>query len=284
MSIGVATTHAALSILNAIPTGIGGAIGIDLKVKAIVKLTSKGNAIIESWAPSGRVRPPRKLVEELVRLARRHGYEGGFYAKVDSSIPIAVGLKSSSAVVNALIHALLRALGKEVSPTNIAKLGVDLAKKSKLTITGAFDDSLASLLEGVFITDNIRVKILKHYRFNDELYAVIIVPNNSNPINNVNPNIFAKYKSHYLSAISFALRGNWLKAMTINGLATMNALGLSMKYSKLIEKILGLSSIKAIGVSGKGPAFFAVTSDPEQVAMRWEGEKLLIAKLLGGSS
>ena len=57
-----------------------------------------------------------------------------------------------------------------------------------------------------------------------------------------------------------------------------------MKYSKLIEKVLGLSSIKAIGVSGKGPAFFAVTSDPEQVAMRWEGEKLLIARLLGGSS
>ncbi len=280
--IGVGTTHSAISVLNAIPTGIGGALGIDLRLRARIKLVSEPFV-----SGSSRVRGYYEVLNDSVLkavlkvLRESVGYEGGLVAEVESEIPVGVGLKSSSALTNALIKACLNALGIEVSTTELAIMGVKASLVAGITITGAFDDSLATLGEGVYITDNKFLKILKHYVVNEELYAVLLVPNRRNPIQSVKPKVFTRLRKLYELAIKEALEGNWCLAASLNGLLTATVVGTELVP---IINILDSDYVVAAGVTGKGPALFALTNDPKYVINEWsdlEGE-LLVTKVLGG--
>ncbi len=281
--IGRGRAHGAISVLNAIPTGYGGAVGIDLPVTAEVRLAEDGVAMV-SMTPWGSVTPNKSLLRALKEAASRLGYDGGLEIYVKSGIPPASGLKSSSAVINAVLSALLDALGKKRSADEVARLGVWVARRAGLTITGAYDDSLATLLDGVFITDNRGMRVLRRYLIDEDLYAVIYAPGVERPIDAVDPGAFTEIKWVYDRALKLALNGKWLEAATLNGVATLAATGWNSESTEFVTAALSLPSVEAAGVSGKGPAVFALTRDPGEVLDAWGREHALVAMVLGGRS
>jgi len=109
----VAIAHGAATVVNAIALGKGAAFGVDLWTKAEVKVTSEPGVITAEI-----VSDPNEstlLIEKTVlRVLQRFSLEKSFGAKVktQSTIPIAKGLKSSSAAANATALATTAALGK----------------------------------------------------------------------------------------------------------------------------------------------------------------------------
>ena len=90
----------------------------------------------------------------------------GAEIKTWSNIPVAKGLKSSSAAANATALAATAALGKTLDDLELVKLGVEAAFDAKVTVTGAFDDACASYFGGVVITDNLNRQIIKQVAVN----------------------------------------------------------------------------------------------------------------------
>lgn len=98
------------TIINAIATWKGAAFGVDLKTFADVELTKDSSTIrgtIEN-VPQGDT----TLIERSVELVLQHfDIEMGGTVHTRSEVPLASGLKSSSAAANATILATLDAIG-----------------------------------------------------------------------------------------------------------------------------------------------------------------------------
>ena len=118
------------------------------------------------------------MEKTVARVLQRFNAEKRFGAKVKtwSNIPIAKGLKSSSAAANAVALATTAALGETQDDFRIINLGVDAAFDAKVTVTGAFDDACASYFGGVVITDNWNGKLLSSCRLPDDLVVLFHVP------------------------------------------------------------------------------------------------------------
>ena len=90
------------------------------------------------------------LIEYCISLTlQRFGCDCGANVATKSEIPIASGLKSSSAAANAAVLATLDALGEKLDVLEAVKIGVQAALEAKVTITGAFDDACASMHEEI---------------------------------------------------------------------------------------------------------------------------------------
>jgi shikimate kinase len=105
---GRAAALGAGTVLNALATGTGSAFAIDAETTATVELTDAGPVAGEvAGAPDADTR----LIERCVELVvERHGTGEGGRVRTDSDVPMAAGLKSSSAAANATVLATLAAL------------------------------------------------------------------------------------------------------------------------------------------------------------------------------
>lgn len=258
--IGKAIAYGAVTIINAISCGYGAALGVNLKTEATVKLTNEPGRI------EGRIlSDPEEntvLMEKIVcRVLRHFGLEDeyGAYVETQSNIPIARGLKSSSAAANAVTLASLNAIGKKVNDLTAINIGVDAALESRVTITGAFDDACASFFGGVVITDNLKRKILK--KINPPEYLILIhVPKTKSYTASSNVQKMKLMANEVKALHKMALQGDWLDAMTLNGLVYSAVLGID---TNLVIDALDAGALAA-GLSGKGPAVAAVVL-PEKV-------------------
>lgn len=275
-----AISHGAATIINAIATGKGAAVGVDLWTKAKVELTNEPGIIEGKIVPEKTENPV--LIEKTVkRVFRYFGLEEKFGAKVEtlSNIPIARGLKSSSAAANAIALATVAALDKKLDDITIVKLGVDAALDAKVTITGAFDDACASYFGGAVVTDNIKRKIVKRFKLSENLTVVFYVP--SKKVYTVDSNVRRIKSIAPLVKIAYkeALKGKNWTALTLNGLIYSSVLG----YNPSIAIDALMAGALGAGLSGTGPAVAAIVSDEEKdlVKKAWqkyEGE-ILEAKI-----
>ncbi len=111
---GRAVAPAAGTVLNALATGTGSAFAIDLETTATVELTEDGEVVGEV---AGQPEADTTLVERCAAMtiseyAARAGLDAGTVgARVhtESEVPMAAGLKSSSAAANATVLATLDA-------------------------------------------------------------------------------------------------------------------------------------------------------------------------------
>jgi shikimate kinase len=271
-----AIAHGAATIVNAIAFGKGAAFGVDLWTKAEVKLTEEPHVIkgeITSDPAESTV-----LIERVVsRVLKHFNLEKRFGARVKtwSNIPVARGLKSSSAAANAVALATIAALGKNLDDLAVVNLGVDAAFEAKVTVTGAFDDACASYFGGAVITDNLNRKLLKRVALPEDLTVLFHVPaskaytadSDVNKLQTVKPLVKIAYKE--------AQKGNFWTALTLNGLIYSSALG----YSVAVALDALVAGALAAGLCGKGPAVTAVVPadkvDSVRVALqRYEGEIL----------
>jgi len=269
-----AIAHGAATIINAIATGKGAAIGVDLWTKAKVRLTDK-LGIIESTIVSDPKENPVLIENTVKKVLKYFKVERKFGAKVEtlSNIPIARGMKSSSAAGNAIALATVAALDKKLDDITIVKLGVDGAIAAKVTITGAFDDACASYFGGITITDNLKRRIVKRFKIAENLAVLFHVP--AEKAYTASSDVRRMKGVAWLVKIAYkeALKGNHWAALTLNGLIYSSALGYnpSMAIDALMAGAL------AAGLSGTGPAVTAIVPSEKKdlvkdVWQRYEGE------------
>jgi len=262
-----AIAYGAITIINAIATGKGGAMGIDLWTKASVELNNTGKVECKILSD-----PNEKdiLVKEVFRTVLKKFGKEGLGAKIvtDSNIPISRGLKSSSAAANAVALATTAALGEKLSDLEVVNLGVDAAISAGVTITGAFDDATASFLGGITVTDNKKRMLLKRFNVDENLKVILYIPSTKIPTAKVNLNRIQLMKPYVEEVFSILhSKEDFLKAMTLNGLIYAAAL----KYdSEIIMKALTAGALAA-GISGTGPAVAAISyqDNVEKIVESW---------------
>ena len=248
---GQAKAPAAGTVLNALANGTGSAFAIDEYTTATVELADIDGV---TGTISGVEDGDTRLVERCVELVtERFGDGRGGTVETESEVPMASGLKSSSAAANATVMATLDALDctDEISREDAARIGVTAARDVGVTVTGAFDDASASMLGGLTITDN----------RNDELLARE-TPNWDVLVWTPPEQAFSADadvgRCEMIAPIAdlvadLALDGRYRQAMTVNGLAFCAVLGFPAE--PMVE---AMAYTDGVSLSGTGPSFTAV--------------------------
>ena len=257
-----ASAQGAGTVINAIATLKGSAFGINLKTYSEVEIVD--NVIKCEIADNPTA--DTLLITECARLMlERFTPNVGVHITTRSEIPIASGLKSSSAAANATVLGLTEALEIEIKPIEIVKLGVLAARRAGVTITGAFDDACASFFGGLVITDNEHDLLLKRVEWDADI--LIFVPREkaySAKANVARAKLLAPWVD---IAFDLACNGAYEKAMVLNGLLYCNAFGFSTE--PMISALA--AGAKAVTLSGTGPSYIALVdrASAQTVKREW---------------
>ncbi|WP_135661619.1 shikimate kinase [Halorhabdus rudnickae] len=262
---GTAVAPAAGTVLNALATGTGSAFAIDVELHAEVTLDGRGDV---TGTVAGEPDADTALIEHCVELVTdRFGDGEGGTVQTDSDIPMASGLKSSSAAANATVLATLDALGAsgELSKADAARIGVQAARDVGVTVTGAFDDASASMLGGVTVTDNTEDELLAHEPV--EWDVLVWTPPERAYSADADVERCRQIAPMADLVADLALDGAYGRAMTVNGLAFAAALGFSP--DPMVE---AMAHAEGVSLSGTGPSVTAVGNreDLERVREIWE--------------
>jgi len=253
---GRAEAYGAVSVVNAVATGLGCSLGVNLRIEAEVKIIDGADGVevrLEGVEHQPKDVESSKIMAQAIIEAlakRRVSAEVITY----SEIPLARGLKSSSTAANAIALAAKAALGVEADDLELVKIGVNAAMKAKVTITGAFDDACASYFGGYCLTDNTNLKLLRREDGPEDLEVVIYAPEERLDKQKISKQIVERFKPFALQAFRLASEGRYLEALTINGLIYSAALGFDVRAAAEAIKHGAL----AAGLSGTGPAVSAL--------------------------
>jgi len=248
------------TIINAIAAWKGCAYATELKTYAEVTLNSE-----KPYEIRGEIYENPDVGTELIEYCVQFILEQFDCRKnaevfTKSAIPVAGGLKSSSAAANASVLAALNALNETLEPEEIVKLGVSAAKKAGVTITGAYDDACASFFGGVAVTDNKETVLLQRDEFD---YDVLVLnPNQKAFSAQTNVSRSVLMKDLIETAFDMALSGDYKKAMKLNGLVYCSALGFDSNPAVSCMEIGSKFDI-ICGLSGTGPSFTALIPTAE---------------------
>ncbi len=255
---GRAVAHGAITVINAISCGLGAALSIKLRTEAYVRLTNQPGRI-EGHILSDPQESTILIEKTVMRVLKHFGVEKdyGAYVETRSDIPIARGLKSSSAAANAIALAVTAALGEKVDDLTIINLGVDAAIEAGVTITGAFDDASASYLGNLVITDNRERKILKHIRIKEDYPVLILAPSEKAYTARSNVERMKIIAKEVEALHKMARVGDYWSAMTLNGIIYSTVLGYDTEVA--IDALA--AGALAAGLSGTGPAVAAVVPE-----------------------
>ncbi|MFB6138043.1 MAG: shikimate kinase [Halobacteriaceae archaeon] len=254
---GRATAPAAGTVLNALATGTGAAFAIDRDVRAAVHLDPDAEAVVGEVA--GAPDADTLLVERCVSLvAERYGEGEGGTVTTETEVPLAGGLKSSSAAANATVLATLAAL--DVDPAaaeapldreEAARIGVQAAREAGVTVTGAFDDASASMLGGLTVTDNADDELLVR----DEVDWDVVVWTPPERAHSASADVDACRRVAPVAetVADLALDGRYAAAMNVNGLAFCAALDFPTD-----PLLAAYPHAAGASLSGTGPSYVAV--------------------------
>ncbi len=246
-----ATCFGAGTIVNAIATRTGAAFGLALRATAIAESLPKAEGLrVQVTGPVD----PSLAVGCAKRVLRRSRRKASLVVRVDSEIPVSRGLKSSSAVANAVVLATARALGLELEPLQIIEIGVEAALEAKVTVTGAFDDACASFFGGIVVTDNKARKIVKVDRFPEGLMAVLQIPKRAITKPSLAGKDFAPIRPKVEEAYRLALRGEYFRALEVNSAAYAPVLEIDEEPARRARA----AGAMAAGITGAGPAILAL--------------------------
>ena len=250
-----ATMHGAVSIVNAIATGNGSSLGISLMVNAEVEL-ARGHGVRFLTGKNDD-----RLVNNIIRntLPKEMIESNVITIKVKSEIPIGFGLKSSSAVSNAVALACsgLAKEEEEVDDYAVLDAAVRASLDAKVSITGAYDDATACYFGGFTVTDNYSRRLIRREEAPKNLYAIIFLPRNAPRRGDVHR--LSNLSDLFTDAFRLAEAGEYWKAMKLNGVLASAALGSTyLPVMAAIER-----GALAAGVSGNGPSIAAVAYEDE---------------------
>jgi shikimate kinase len=276
---GRAAALGAGTVLNALATGTGAAFGIDVETRATVELDPAASGVEGEIAEDADA--DTDLIERCVALATERWGDGeGGRVRTDSDVPLAAGLKSSSAAANATVLATCDALGLavgdgdrasddavgddpddpavDVTRLEACRLGVRAAREAGVTVTGAFDDATASMLGGVTVTDNDADEL----RVREAVDWDVLVWTPPERAYSADADVARCEAVAPMADLvaDLALDGRYGEAMTVNGLAFSAALGFDADPA-----VEAMPHATAVSLSGTGPSVVAVADpdDPE---------------------
>jgi shikimate kinase len=240
------TVYGAISIINAIATGKGSTLGISLKVKAKITLEPGNTGISKNFANDRLV---NKIVKTIIpsRILNNHFVS----INLNSEIPAGWGLKSSSAVSNAISLACYKLINDNIYDKAVLNTAVNSSLWAKVSVTGAFDDACACYFGGLIISDNYYKKLIKREPINTDLWVIILLPNG------ISRGDVMKLKLHkelFNHAFRLAIKGDYWKAMNLNGIL-INSI-LYNNYTPLLQALE--NNCLAVSYSGNGPGIAAV--------------------------
>lgn len=240
------TMFGAVSLVNAIATGKGSTLGIALKVKVKITLEPGHKGISRNFIND-------KLVNKIIKNILPSNILNNNFISISlfSEIPAGWGLKSSSAVSNAISLACHKLLSNEIYDRAVLSTAVNSSLWAKVSITGAFDDACACYYGGIVLTDNHYRKIIKRDQVNNDLVVVIFLPNN---VSRGEPLKLKIHKDLFNHAFKVALKGDYWKAMNLNGVLTNSIL--YNNYAPMLDALE--NHCLGISYSGNGPAIAAV--------------------------
>jgi shikimate kinase len=240
------TVFGAISIINAIATGKGSTLGISLKVKAKITLEPGFSGISKNFAND-------KLINKIIKSIIPNKILNNNFVSITltSDIPAGWGLKSSSAVSNAISLACYKLINDEIYDRAVLNTAVNSSLWAKVSITGAFDDACACYFGGIILSDNYYKKLIKRETVNSDLWVIIFLPTG------ISRGDIMKLKLHkelFNHAFKLAIRGDYWKAMNLNGVL-INSI-LYNNYDPLLQALE--HNCLAVNYSGNGPAIAAV--------------------------
>ena len=249
MAIVKATIHSAISIVNAIATGKGAALGISKKVVVEME-TLHGNSIeIEIQNRPMKSRLINRVIQKIV--PKNELTKTKLKVSLDSEIPTGYGLKSSSAISTAVAMASAKLFKRKMNDFEILNAGVDASIETKVSLTGAYDDACACYYGGFVVTDNYRKKIVHSEKCLNRVSAVIFIPKSKKRGNIRKLKISS---DAFEQAWSLAKKSDYWNAMILNGLSTSAILS---SEPKIIPKLIENGALGA-SVSGNGPSIAAI--------------------------
>ncbi|MCI4317789.1 MAG: shikimate kinase [Candidatus Lutacidiplasmatales archaeon] len=253
---GVGTGWAAISVVNALFTGVGSAAAIGIPATAYVEIRtvpagSSGQVSVSPESDTPLVRG--SLLEAIRRFGA--GADVDASVRVESAIPVAKGLKSSSAVSVAVLRAAAAAYGTAPTSESIASASADVSLAIGLSATGAFDDALASASGGVVVTENGSRRVHVRGVVDPDWAVVLWTPGGSHAPSPTWAARFEAERGPARAAVAAADRGEWLTAMAANTELVERVMGYEYRpVRRALERAGALGS----GVSGLGPTLATV--------------------------
>ena len=246
--LGEGESNGAISILHALGLGRGCSIGIQLTTKVqivedTVEIVDDRNGLLiaveKCWRDRGLPIPDQ------------------FGWKVDSSIPIGQGLKSSSALSCAALRALNSCAWTGLSNSEIA----DIAAKSQLISncakTGSMDDNWASLEPGWKLVDptlSASESIILQGDIDPSLSILILLRGKRTM--EISAEDFSQHEQIFERSLASVMRGSILDALSSNGMAVAAATD-DQEALRICNLSIASGAIAA-GISGSGPSIAIV--------------------------
>ena len=255
--LGEGESNGAISILHALGLGRGCSIGIQLTTKV---------QIVED--PVDIEDDKNGLLVAVERCWRDRGLPipDQFGWKVDSSIPIGQGLKSSSALSCAALRALNSYAWTGLSNSEIA----DIAAKSQLISncakTGSMDDNWASLEPGWKLVDpalSASESIILQGDVETSLSVLIIL--RGKRLVEISADAFSQHEQIFERSLASVMRGSILDALSSNGMAVAAATD-DQEALRICNLSIASGAIAA-GISGSGPSIAIVCFQEDSTSL-----------------
>jgi shikimate kinase len=246
--LGEGRANGAISILHALGLGRGCSVGIQLEtevkiVDELLEVENDRHGLLEAIESCWR--------EDGLPIPEEFGW------KIESTVPIGQGLKSSSALSCAALRALNSCSWAGLSNSEIADLAAKAQLMSGCAKTGSMDDNWASLEYGwklvdpsLTASDSVIIQGLL-----DDSLSVLVCLRGPRSVE-VSPHKFSEQRQIFERSLASVMSGNILGALSSNGMAVSAATDdhEALRLSNLCIASGAISS----GVSGSGPAIAIV--------------------------
>ena len=287
LSSGHAMARGAFTIINGIASGHGGACGVALRFLARFQLTDRPGEVESRFlGPGSNSHMDDRLVRACShRLLEEAGLLGTTGALVEtvSEIPASRGLKSSSAAANAILLAGLSALDRTMEPLDVVNMGVDCAVDAGVTLTGAYDDAVATMFGGAVLTDNENRVIISWPEVPPDLHVLFLITDRKIQKDSLHRDDFKPIHDQVQEAFQLALDGDVARAITLNGRAYAPIVGVDDAPAPAALA----AGAWAAGMTGTGPAIavvYTVEAEEASPGMVLTGEEYtgIREDILGG--
>ena len=242
--------HGAVSLVNAIATGNGAAVGIDTFVKTTLEVKEGTGIYITSDNKTISSRLINKVIQNSV--PKKQLEKTRLELDFQSNIPTGYGLKSSSAISTAVSMVCSKAFQRKFTDKKILKIGVESSIQTKVSLTGAYDDACACYYGGFNVTNNYKRNLVLRRPAPSNLQAIIFLPKSRK---RGNLKKLKNFKPAFEKAWELAKNGDYWNASILNGIATSSILN---SNPELIFKLIEKGAIGAT-ISGNGPSIMAIT-------------------------
>ncbi len=154
-----ASAFGAVTILNATATGIGASLATDLGITATWEWQAEPGLRFHN--DTGADDSLAQAVHQQLAARLDGVVPGGAEVSTRGGAQPARGLKTSSSAAAAMVLAGLHAANQAPSHNEVIALAIDAAVQAGVTLTGAYDDQVATVLGGCHLTLNPARRILQ---------------------------------------------------------------------------------------------------------------------------